>query len=128
MMGACRRYRPPTFLTTYKHGGRPCHTQSKELKQSLPRRPPHQPILADRFGPQVLANPVGVSPALLTADNYLMMGRRNASVAYYPGRIHPFAGALDPQDSDVFAAVRRELKEELAFEIQDVTEIFCTGI
>ena len=86
------------------------------------------PDFADRFGPQILANPVGVSPALLTADNYLMMGRRNASVAYYPNRIHPFAGALDPGDSDVFVAVRRELNEELSFEDDDITEILCTGI
>jgi 8-oxo-dGTP pyrophosphatase MutT (NUDIX family) len=86
------------------------------------------PHLADRFGPQILANPVGVSPALLTADDYLMMGRRNASVAYYPDRIHPFAGALDPSDADVFAAVRRELKEELAFNDQDISEVLCTGI
>ena len=86
------------------------------------------PRLADRYGLQVLANPVGVSPALLTADSHLMMGRRNASVAYYPNRIHPFAGALDPDDSDVFAAVRRELNEELSFEDRDVAEILCTGI
>jgi 8-oxo-dGTP pyrophosphatase MutT (NUDIX family) len=86
------------------------------------------PQLADRFGPQVLANPVGVSPALLTADNFLMMGRRNASVAYYPDRIHPFAGALDPDDSDPFAAVRRELREELAFTDEDIAEIHLTGI
>src|SRR5687767_2626134 len=73
------------------------------------------PEPADRFGPHALANPVGVSPALETSDGYLMLGRRNASVAYYPSRIHPFAGALDPRDrSDVFAAVRRELAEELS--------------
>ena len=50
------------------------------------------PELADKYGHAVLANPVGVSPALLTADGWLMMGRRNASVAYYPNRVHPFAG------------------------------------
>jgi 8-oxo-dGTP pyrophosphatase MutT (NUDIX family) len=86
------------------------------------------PELADRFGQQILANPVGVSPALLTADNFLMMGRRNASVAYYPNRIHPCAGALDPDDTDPFAAVRRELHEELAFTDEDVAEIHLTGI
>jgi 8-oxo-dGTP pyrophosphatase MutT (NUDIX family) len=88
------------------------------------------PELADRFGPHVLANPVGVSPALLTADNFLMMGRRNASVAYYPNRIHPFAGALDPADADPFAAIRRELHEELALTDADIDidEICLTGI
>lgn len=86
------------------------------------------PELADRYGRQILANPVGVSPALLTADGFLMMGRRNASVAYYPNRIHPFAGALDPADVDPFAAVRRELNEELALTDADVPDIRCTGI
>ena len=86
------------------------------------------PHLADRHGRQVLANPVGVSPALLTADNFLMMGRRNGSVAYYPHRIHPFAGALDPADTDPFAAVRRELHEELSLTDADLSDIRCTGI
>src|SRR5688572_32174765 len=87
------------------------------------------PELADRFGPNALANPVGVSPALETSDGYLMLGRRNASVAYYPSRIHPFAGALEPRDgSDVFAAVRRELAEELSFREGDVADVRCTGL
>jgi 8-oxo-dGTP pyrophosphatase MutT (NUDIX family) len=88
------------------------------------------PELADRYGPAILANPVGVSPALITADGWLMMGRRNASVAYYPDRVHPFAGALDPEDDDPFAAIRRELAEELAFTHADLAPngIDCTGI
>src|SRR5690349_12363656 len=55
----------------------------------------YHPDLADTYGRDVLANPVGVSPALETADGFLLFGRRNASVAYYPNRIHPFAGALE---------------------------------
>jgi 8-oxo-dGTP pyrophosphatase MutT (NUDIX family) len=87
------------------------------------------PELADEYGPTVLANPVGVSPALLTGDGFLMLGRRNASVAYYPNRLHPFAGALEPRDGlEVFNAVRRELAEELALEAADIAEIRCTGI
>ncbi len=87
------------------------------------------PELADRFGRSALANPVGVSPALLTADGFLLMGRRNTSVAYYPNRIHPFAGAMEPQDkADVFAAARRELMEELALSPPLILDIRCTGI
>jgi hypothetical protein len=56
------------------------------------------PELADRFSPAVLANPIGVSPALETADGFLLLGRRNREVAYYPSRVHPFAGGLDPDD------------------------------
>ena len=85
--------------------------------------------MADRYGPQVLANPVGVSSALMTSDGFLALGRRNAAVAYYPNRIHPFAGALEPKDAgDVFEAVRRELQEELAIQPREIVEISCAGI
>lgn len=86
------------------------------------------PEFAERYGRSVMANPVGVSPALETADGWLMMGRRNASVAYYPNRVHPFAGALDPDDATVFDAISRELAEELAFTPADITEMRCTGV
>ena len=87
------------------------------------------PELAEQFGREVMANPVGVSPALQTADDFLLLGRRNATLAYYPNRTHPFAGALEPRDNgDLFAAVRRELAEELSLGDADVAEIRCTGI
>ncbi len=89
----------------------------------------HNPGLADRYGRNVLANPVGVSPVIETADARLVFGRRNASVAYYPQKIHPFAGALEPKDAaDVFAAIHRELAEELSFTPTDIADIRCTGI
>jgi hypothetical protein len=87
------------------------------------------PALADSHGRQVMANPVGVSALLETADGYFMLGRRNASVAYYPERVHPFAGALEPRDgADPFAAVYRELAEELSLARADVTDVRCTGL
>jgi len=87
------------------------------------------PELADRYGRQVMADPLGVSPALLTTDGFLLLGRRNAAVAYYPNRIHPFAGALEPRDGgDVFGAVRRELREELCVEESAILDIRCTGL
>jgi hypothetical protein len=76
-----------------------------------------------------LANPVGVSSALQTRDGFLLLGRRNATVAYYPLRVHPFAGALEPDDNlDVFAEVHRELAEELRFSPADFSEVVCLGI
>jgi hypothetical protein len=87
------------------------------------------PELADKFGVAALANPVGLSAALLTADSFIMLGRRNASVAYYPQRIHPFAGTLEPTgEIDVFAEMSRELAEELGFSRGDISEIVCIGI
>jgi len=85
--------------------------------------------LADDYGPDVLANPVGVSTALETSDGWLLLGRRNDSVAYYPNRVHPFAGALEPADPlDVFGEVRRELDEELSVRGDDVRDTVCTGL
>jgi len=87
------------------------------------------PALADEHGRQILANPIGVSPALVSSDGFLLLGRRNDSVAYYPHRLHPFAGALEPHDNlDIFDEVRRELREELGFGPGDVSEIVCTGV
>jgi 8-oxo-dGTP pyrophosphatase MutT (NUDIX family) len=86
------------------------------------------PEFAERFGDDVMANPLGVSPALITADQKLLLGHRTQSVAYYPGRIHPFAGCMEPKDADPFAAVARELKEELSLESHDIRQIRCTGV
>jgi hypothetical protein len=88
--------------------------------------------LADAHGPEVLADPVGVSTALQTRDGYLLLGRRNDAVAYYPNRVHPFAGSLEPRDPrdplDVFAEIRRELREELHLTVTDIADIRCVGL
>jgi hypothetical protein len=85
--------------------------------------------LADQYGPQILANPIGLSAALISSDGFLLLGRRNANVAYYPSRVHPFAGALEPSEPlDVFEEVRRELREELSLADADVRKIVCTGM
>ena len=76
-----------------------------------------------------LANPLGLSAALATSDGWLMLGRRNANVAYYPNRIHPFAGSLEPAElTDVFQGVLRELDEELGLSEHDVPEMRCLGL
>jgi hypothetical protein len=88
----------------------------------------HNPHLADHYDSAILANPVGVSASLVTSDGFLMFGRRNASVAYYPHKLHPFAGAVEPrEDLDVFDEVRRELREELSLDPHELADIRCTG-
>jgi hypothetical protein len=84
---------------------------------------------ADEHGRESLANPLGLSCALESADNYLLLGRRNASVGYYPKRIHPFAGTLEPADPlDIFGEMRRELCEELALEKSDLDDLQCIAL
>lgn len=68
------------------------------------------------------ADPLGVSAALCSADGLLLVGRRSPKVAYHPGRVHPFAGSLDPADAgDLFGALRRELAEELNLRPGEIT-------
>jgi hypothetical protein len=87
------------------------------------------PQFAERYGRDVMATPAGVSTAVETSDGFLMLGRRNAAVAYYPNRLHPFAGALDPRDGDdAFNAVYRELAEELGVAPHEIADVRCTGI
>ncbi len=87
------------------------------------------PRLADTVGSHVMANPLGVSAGLITIDGHLVFGRRNASVAYYPERVHPFAGSLEVRDSvSLFDDVRRELQEELNFAPRDVESVVCLGV
>jgi hypothetical protein len=85
--------------------------------------------LAERYGVEVLANAAGLSVALTTADGWLLLGQRNSSVAYYPDRVHPFAGALEPGEPlDVFAEAQRELDEELSLKRDELGEMFCIGM
>ncbi len=87
------------------------------------------PELAERYGARVLANPVGLSAALVSNDGFLLLGRRNSRVAYYPNRLHPFAGALEPVEAgDPFAGIERELREELGLAAEDLREIACLGV
>lgn len=89
----------------------------------------YNPQLGDEFGNEALANPIGLSTSVLSSDGFVLLGKRNDRVAYYPSRIHPFAGAAEPADSlNLFDEVRRELEEELGFGSSDVAELFCGGI
>ena len=82
------------------------------------------PELTDTHGDDVLANALGVSAGLLSGDGYLVMGRRNGSVAYYPHRVHPFAGSVEVAPViDLAANARRELHEEAKLNTQDLTDI-----
>ncbi len=75
------------------------------------------PEWADTYGPQVMANPVGTSVALLAADGRLVFGRRSQRVALYPGFAHPFGGTMEPATDgaapDLLGEMRRELAEEV---------------
>jgi hypothetical protein len=82
--------------------------------------------LADQYGNEILANPLGLSAALESADGFLLFGHRNNNAAFYPNRIHPFAGTLD--QPSVFDGIRKELNEELNLRADEIADIRCIGL
>ena len=86
----------------------------------------HRPQLGERYGAAALANALGLSAMVESADGYFLLGRRSGAVAYHPHRVHPFAGSAT--GLDVFAEMRRELAEELALAESDIAEMTCIGM
>lgn len=87
----------------------------------------NHPQWAEHYGPQVMANPVGTSVALVSADGQLVFGRRSAAVALYPGFAHPFGGTMEPTIDDapvdLLEEIRRELREEAGISRHDLTDL-----
>lgn len=82
-------------------------------------------------GPEVLANPLGVSAALNTSDGFIILGRRSQNVAFHAGRIHPFGGMVEPAAQgpiDPFASIVAELTEEMAIQPDQIRENICLGL
>ena len=90
--------------------------------------------LAETYGLACLANPLGTSAVIITADGYLLYGRRNDRVVFHAGYLHTFGGSLEAADQsedgsfDVLGAIRRELYEELLLADGEITELVCTGL
>jgi hypothetical protein len=84
-------------------------------------------------GPEVLADAVGVSAAVTTADGFILLGQRSPQVTQYTGRLHPVGGGLMPSPDadappDPFATILSELTEEVAIDAQSLTELVCIGL
>lgn len=87
-----------------------------------------------RAGADLLADPLGVSAIVQTADGYLLFGRRSAKVAVHGGYLHCFGGVVEmPEDTPVRAPdpmdeVRREICEELALRPAAIGEVTAMGL
>lgn len=93
----------------------------------------NHPELHYRHGPEVLANPLGVSAAIVSADGFILLGRRSDRVAVYPGRIHPIGGIMDYDDGqpavpDPFEVMLREVGEETGLPRDAVRGVLCLGM
>ena len=93
----------------------------------------------DSIGWSRFANAIGVSALIVSrADSLsvrqILLGHRSQNVVDQPGFIHTFGGALDTADRgadgtiDVFAAVTRELCEELSIAATDIAQLTGLGL
>ncbi len=92
--------------------------------------------LIEDVGRDAFANAIGVSALIVCGDDpaTVLLGHRSAKVVDQPGTIHTFGGALDASDRDrdgnidVYAAVMREICEELAIAAGEVVGLECLGL
>jgi hypothetical protein len=83
------------------------------------------PNFADRYGPEVSRIPSASAPRWRRRTVSSSWAGADSTVAYYPDRVHPFAGALEPADAgDVFAARDgASFEEELSLGGDDVADL-----
>lgn len=84
-------------------------------------------------GPDILGDALGVSAALQTDDDFLLLGRRSEHVYYHPGRIHPIGGVVEPPEAQgqapcPFGTMSEELHQELGLKAGAIEEILCLGL
>lgn len=89
---------------------------------------------AQEFGWEMYSNAVGISAIVGTSDGEILLGRRSDKVACMPGYVHTFGGSLEVEDYrtngtvDGFAAITRELEEELGLKPEDFKQLICLGM
>ncbi len=89
---------------------------------------------AAEFGWELFSNPIGTTATLITADGWLLYGRRSERVACHAGYIHTFGGGLEADERDAngefdaFGSVLRELGEELGLVQSEISLMVCVGL
>jgi 8-oxo-dGTP pyrophosphatase MutT (NUDIX family) len=118
-----------------------CETEESLLKMTL-GEVSYKEVVGTNFtnpqlrylhGPEVLANPLGVSAALVSHDGYVILGRRSQKVYFNAGQVHPVGGTVDPPDKagkvpDPFDSMADEIREELGLPAEAITRNICLGI
>ncbi|HVP11822.1 MAG TPA: hypothetical protein VMV94_11615 [Phycisphaerae bacterium] len=88
----------------------------------------------EEFGWERFSNPVGTTATLVSREGLICYGRRSESVAYHASHVHTFGGALEERDRaadgriDPFAAVCREVEEELGLRRDELADLCCVGL
>ena len=84
-------------------------------------------------GSEVLADPLGVSAAVIAGDGFLLLGRRSRTVFANTGLLHPIGGIVEPGRQtgavpDPFRTIAGELKDELGLPGESISQSLCLGL
>jgi hypothetical protein len=87
-------------------------------------------------GPEALANAIGVSSCISTADEFIVLGRRGPHNLHNASLLHPVGGMVElPRNQqadgnlpDFFAAAVAEIEEELGIARERTGEPVCMGL
>jgi 8-oxo-dGTP pyrophosphatase MutT (NUDIX family) len=92
------------------------------------------PEIANQFGRDALANPLGISIAVITSNNQIVLQKRSQHVFELPGYYHVGGGNVEPIDvagpnaPGIAETVRRELEEELEIRPEHIVDLLCLGL
>ena len=82
-------------------------------------------------GPEVLADALGVSAAIITCDSYILLGRRSHKVMCHGGFMHPLGGIVElgrHGKADPFDVIETELREEAGLDRKNIRQTLCLGL
>jgi len=94
----------------------------------------HATEIIESFGEQALVRALGISVVIETADGFLPLMRRSASLGEGAGKIDVFGGHVHPDEHakngapDIFYAIADETQAELGLRAEQCGEFFCIGL
>ena len=74
--------------------------------------------IVNKWGNSYLSNALGISAVVVSSDNKIILMKRSVNVGEFPNCLDVFGGHIDKPENgytpDVYAAMQKELNEELA--------------
>jgi ADP-ribose pyrophosphatase YjhB (NUDIX family) len=99
--------------------------------QSLLYSNAHVEEIVDQWGEEALAQALGISAVVVSADDRVVLMRRSDKVGEYPGCFDVFGGHIDlpepAEKPDPFVSMAKELDEELAL-AAGTYSLHCFGL
>lgn len=84
--------------------------------------------VAPHISEEYIHRATGFLAITITDDNYLLLGIRSPKIDYGLLRHAVPAGRLRPEEKNPFSGIRKEFKEELGVEENEINSLICLGV